>query len=84
MLMACFRSALIVGGICSGVEFSASSLHHVGIADLFFLILVSCGLMAYTQTLFSVRASPASSRWENKIWEIQGSNQLQLWLLDKH
>lgn len=33
--MACFQSALIVNGICSDAEFSAISLHHVGIADLF-------------------------------------------------
>lgn len=49
---------------------------------IFFLIFVSGGLMAYTQTLSSVRPS----RWENKTLEIQGlfSNQLQLSLIDKH
>lgn len=49
---------------------------------IFFLIFVSGGLMAYTQTLFSVRPS----HWENKTSEIQGlfSNQLQLSLIDKH
>lgn len=64
----------------------ASSLHHVGIADLFFLILVSCGLTAYTQNLSSVRASPQFSRWENKTGEIRdlSSNQLQLFHLNIH
>lgn len=76
------KSTLIVGGICPGVEFSASSLHHVGIADLFPDICFLCGLMAYTQTLSSVRPS----RWENKTLEIHGlfSGQLQLSFIDKH
>lgn len=86
ILMPCFESKLIVGGICFGAAFSASSLHHVGIADLFFLILVSCGLMACTETLSSARTFPQSRHWENKTWQIQdlSSNQLLRFHLHMH